>query len=277
MYQEWKRNPALLEGQEYLVNNHMALQISKLGFEQIIDKYIAITPECIQHTLRALPKAWNSFYGQGVDLGGGVGAVSSIIALKPAVSLIYCIEVTEHCVSECQPVVKKHILGDRQAKMISVLGDFDNLELPAGSLDFAVSWDSMHHSVDLVKTLKETRRVLKKTGKLVIIDRAHDNATPDAEIERMGNIIYDKKFMRDVFQPEGKKLTRLENGEHDYRFYEWEDFFERAGFEVIDKALIKTIGTLDECKNDAGVREIPVDYSLGGFIQRKVVYILAPS
>jgi len=276
MIQKWKRNPALLECQEYQINNHMALKISGLGFEQILDKYIAIRPDCIRHALQTLPAAWNAFHGKGVDLGGGVGAVSSVIALKQEVQQIYCVEVTENCVVAFQPVVKEQILGDRCEKVISVLGDFDNLQLPSSSIDFAISWDSMHHSADVVKTLNEVHRVLKQTGKLIIVDRAHNNSTPDEEIKRMGNIQYDKTFLRGVYQPEDKKLTRLENGEHDYRFYEWEAFFNNTGMMIDDVVLIKTMHVEDNNKNDAGIKEIPVPYSLGGFIKQKVVYVLVP-
>lgn len=40
----------------------------------------------------------------------------------------------------------------------------------------------MHHSKNLVKTLIGIRKVLKKSGKLIIVDRAHNNNTSDAEI-----------------------------------------------------------------------------------------------
>ena len=122
--------------------------------------------------------------------GGGVGCISSTLAKQENVKKIYCVELVKEAVTMCQPIVKHEILKENEKKVISVVGNFDELNLENDSIDFAVSWDSMHHSKNLIHTLKECKRVLKENGFFIIIDRAHNNSTPDSEIKRMLNIQY---------------------------------------------------------------------------------------
>ena len=114
--------------------------------------------------------------------------------------------------------VKREILKEKEDKVISVVGDFDNLELSDNLVDFAVSWDSMHHSTDPIKTLQECKRVLRKNGILIIVDRGHNNSTPDSEIQRMLNIRYDEEFLIKNHRPRNMILTRekMENMNIDF-------------------------------------------------------------
>ncbi len=274
-YLTWKRNPILISGQEYIGNQLIAQDASSKGFRTIIDEYVYIDSEYVEKTFNIIPKSIELIHGIGVDLGGGVGCISSTLAKRDSVDKIYCIEVVEDVVKLCQPIVKKEILKEKDDKVISVVGDFDNLQLEDNSIDFAVSWDSMHHSVNPVKTFKECKRVLKKNGILIIVDRAHNNSTPDSEIERMLNIKYDKEFLIKNHRPKNMILTRKENGEHEHRFSEWKQFFQEAGFNLLESVIIKT--TSDEnvrIKNDDDIKEIFVDYNLGAFGNRKVVFVL---
>ena len=271
----WERNLDLLEGEEYLANNNLASSLSKLGFDAIIEKYVYLVPELIENTLKLVPGLWNVLNGVGIDLGSGVGAVSSVVAKKKEVERIYSVELTENCVRLCQPIIKKKILDSKYNKVISVMGDFDNIQLEDNRLDFAISWDSMHHSINLPKTLKEVRRVLKPNGYFVVVDRGYDNSTTDEEIERLGNIKYDKEFLVNNFLPEDKILSRKQNGENDIRFREWEECFAGSNFQIIENVLIKTNNERNtERKNDANVSEIYVDYELGGYLQQKNIYVL---
>ena len=158
-----------------------------------------------------------------------------------------------------------------------MVGDYNFLELPDNSADFALSWDAMHHSQDLVITLQECKRVLKKDGIFMIIDRAHNNSTSDEEIERILNITYDKEFLKKNYRKLDEKLTRKENGEHEYRFYEWKEFFQKAGFELVSSVILKTKTEENlKLKNDDGIKEIFTEYELGAFGNRKIVFVLSP-
>ena len=101
--------------------------------------------------------------------------------------------------------------NNKSKKVLSVIGSFDELNLKNNSIDFCIGWDSMHHSTNIIRTLKESKRVIKKGGKLIIIDRGHNNNTPNNEIRRMLNIIYPKSFLRSNYLPIDKKLTRIRN------------------------------------------------------------------
>ena len=276
-YQTWNRNLDLLSGQEYIGNQILAQEIASQGYNAIINEYVYIDTDDVTETFKLIPKAWDSIKGQGVDLGGGVGCISSTLAKKDEVSKIYCVEISENAVKLCQPIVKKTILGNKSDKVISVIGDFDQLNLNDNSMDFAVAWDSMHHSLDLAKTFKECKRVLKTNGTFIIIDRAHNDSTPDSEIQRMLNVTYDKEFLIKNHRPLDTILTRRENGEHEYRFFEWKNFFNASNFDLLSSVVIKT--ATDENKklqNDCDIKEVFVDYNLGAFGNRKVASVLKP-
>ena len=274
-YQIWKRNPNLVSGQEYVTNQLVAREASAKGFGAIIDEYVYINSENVDSTFNIIPKSSGLIHGVGIDLGGGVGCISSTLARRDSVDKIYCVELVEDAVKLCHKIVKQEILKNEEHKVVSVVGDYDNLELEDNSIDFAVSWDSMHHSIDPVKTFKECKRVLKKNGAFIIVDRAHNNSIPDSEIERMLNITYDEKFLTKYYRPKDTILTRRQNGEHEYRFFEWKKFFEESGFDLLDSVIIKTESDENrKLKNDNNLKEIFVDYELGAFGNRKVAFVL---
>ena len=274
-YQIWKRNPNLISGQEYVTNQLVAREASAKGFGAIIDEYVYINSENVDSTFNIIPKSSGLIHGVGIDLGGGVGCISSTLARRDSVDKIYCVELVEDAVKLCHKIVKQEILKNEEHKVVSVVGDYDNIELEDNSIDFAVSWDSMHHSTDPIKTFKECKRVLKKNGAFIIVDRAHNNSIPDSEIERMLNITYDEKFLTKYYRPKDTILTRRQNGEHEYRFFEWKKFFEESGFDLLDSVIIKTESDENrKLRNDNNLKEIFVDYELGAFGNRKVAFVL---
>ena len=277
-YQIWKRNPNLVSGQEYVTNQLVAREASAKGFGAIIDEYVYINSENVDSTFNIIPKSSGLIHGVGIDLGGGVGCISSTLARRDSVDKIYCVELVEDAVKLCHKIVKQEILKNEEHKVVSVVGDYDNLELEDNSIDFAVSWDSMHHSIDPVKTFKECKRVLKKNGAFIIVDRAHNNSIPDSEIERMLNITYDEKFLTKYYRPKDTILTRRQNGEHEYRFFEWKKFFEESGFDLMDSVIIKTESDENrKLRNDNNLKEIFVDCELGACGNREVAFVLRAS
>ena len=138
-------------------------------------------------------------------------------------------------------------------------------------------WDTFHHSFNPNVTLNEIKRVLKPSGHLIIIDRGHDNKTPQEEIERMLNVIYPEEFIIKNFMPKGTKLSRRENGENEYRFNELENFFKKSNFNILYKELfLEQHPRNNEYKNDANIKQRFISLELGGYEKRKVVYILKP-
>ena len=273
----WKYDKQVRTNQEYLGNKILAEKTSEKGYNAIISEYVYIDSSEVEKTVKLIPNIYDKIKGIGIDLGGGVGCISSTLAKNPNVEKIFCVELVEDAVKLCQPIVKKQILKDQCEKVVSVVGDYNFLELPDNSVDFAISWDAMHHSQDPVITLQECKRVLKKNGIFIIIDRAHNNSIPDEEIERILNITYDEEFLKKNYRRLDEKLTRKENGEHEYRFYEWKEFFQKSGFELVSSVIIKTKTEENlKLKNDDNIKEIFTEYELGAFGNRKMAYVLSP-
>ena len=64
-----------------------------------------------------------------------------------------------------------------EEKVVPVVGNFDNLQLQDKSIDFIIEFDSLHHSFNIEKTIRESGRVLKSGAQLVAIDRSHWNTS----------------------------------------------------------------------------------------------------
>ena len=274
-YLEWPIDNSYFYSEDYKLNNRIALEVYDKGYDEISRKYTHIKPHEIEAVLKLSNNIFTKLSGNGIDLGGGVGSVSSVVALSQLVDNIICLEITRNCVIKCHPIVISKILGDRRSKVSSVIGDFDNLNLEDKSLDFAIAWDAMHHSIDIVKTLKEVRRVIKDDGYFLIIDRGHNNATSQKELDRMLSVQYSREFLIDNFLPEDKILTRRDNGEHEYRYSEWREFFALSEFSIDEVLIVR-----EKCQknysftNDASIDEVFVDFELGGFERQKIMYLL---
>ena len=272
---KWSVDKKIFRTEDYKLNNRVANRLAKKNFNIICQHYTHITPRNIFSLLKMNREIWKSFKGVGLDVGGGIGLVSSIIAKKKNVKKIYCVEVVKNAVLKCQPIIKKKILKNREDKVISVLGSFDNIELKKLSVDFLIAWDSLHHSSNILETLKELKRILRRKGKLIIVDRAHDNQTLDSEIKRMLNVVYSKEFLKLNFYPKNKFLTRKMNGEREYRYKDWESFFKKIGFKIEKRILIKkNHKKVLYKKNDDNIKEKIVNFEIGGFERKKIVYLL---
>lgn len=269
--QKWTRPAELVESPEYRGNDHLASVVAGAGLVDIVEKYTYVWPSEIKELLQIEPVVWESFRGDGIDLDGGVGCVTSAVARSPVVSSVLCLELVEDAVRLCQPIVFAELDEAQRAKVSSVIGDFDHLEVEEATFDFAVMWDSLHHSSDPVVTLREARRVLKPGGRLVIIDRVHDDAVPDEEIERMLDVEYSVESKRSNFMDEDHVLTRRMNGEHEWRFREMQGFITEAGLQIVD--MVGFVSDERALGNDFGCREIPHPVDLGGFIKKKFAIV----
>jgi SAM-dependent methyltransferase len=272
-YLVWTRDPDFVASEAYRTDDRLVRMAAPKGYRALIEEYVYIDSADVVRLFSNAPGVIEAFRGLGADLGGGVGCISASIATFPSVDRIYCIEIVESAVTLAHPVVVGAILGSARSKVTSVVGDFDRLELASESLDFAVIWDALHHSRDPVTTLRECRRVLKPEGKLVVVDRGHNNATPDAEINRMLGIQYSREWLIKNYRDPDVPFTRREYGEHEYRWREWETFFAAAGFRPISATIVRSPNARAP-RNDAGYAEVPVDFEVGAYLQTKICYLL---
>ena len=272
----WEKNSGYNKG--YNTNKLIAEKNYKSSSNTIVKAYTQIQESGVLEILKNITNIRKIFSGIGVDVGGGVALISATIAKNFKIDKIYCVEYVEEVVKLCHPIVKKNILEKNFNQVQSIVGDFDNLQLPNNSIDFMISWDSLHHSENPVKTLNECKRVLKDNGFLVIVDKSHNNSVSDDEIINMLDYQYDKEFLKLNNLDTNTILFRKDEGEHEYRFYEWENFFENAGFKIIQNFLIKTETPSNlSKKNDNELKEIFVKFNVGGFQQQKAVYVLQPN
>lgn len=93
-----------------------------------------------------------------------------------------------------------------------VLADMNNLPFVKDSFDIVFSTASIHHSSDLVELFKEASRVLKKNGKIVLINEP----------------------VRGIFESKRLCCDEVEQGinEHIYRLVDYEKSAKKAGFKV---------------------------------------------
>lgn len=258
---------------ELISNENLAEHLAKQGFDMLCKQYTQATPEMILDILERLD-SFVALHGTGIDLGSGPGIVSGTLAKLPQVRKIYSVELASSCVDLCHPVVRS-ALGIPVEKMDSIIGDFDNLPDFGELADFTIIWESLHHSNNPVHTLRQLRCSIAVGGMVFVVDRAHDNSTTEAQLNAMLDIRYGEKFLRDNFMDTLTKLTRRDLGEHEYRYGDWERFIHEAGYQVVEKLVLSKEGTTS--LNDAGWREVGVNYEMMGNITKKIVMVIQPN
>jgi len=266
---------------EYNNNAKLAKSIAKKdSLEELSLAYTHINSDSITKFFNYIPNIENYLIGNGIDLGGGPGIISGTLVNNfPKIECITLLEIVQSVLESCFPIVHKYLIkNENKTKILPITGSFDEIKLQDNSLDFAIMWDTLHHSFSPIITLKEINRVLKTSGHLIIVDRGHDNKTPQKEIERMMNVIYPEEFIKNNFMPKGTKLSRRDNGENEYRFKELENFFRKSNFDILYRELfLEKHSRNNNYKNDANIKQNFIPIELGGYEKRKIVYILKPS
>ncbi len=102
-----------------------------------------------------------------LDIGSGFCGLPRYIAAHTAVEKVYGLNISEKENEYAREKNRKEGLDDR----IEVIdGDFHDMPFKDESFDLIVSQDSMLHSPDEAKMLRECARVLKKGGQFVFTD-----------------------------------------------------------------------------------------------------------
>ncbi|WP_447603677.1 class I SAM-dependent methyltransferase [Nitrospira sp. Nam80] len=197
--------------------------------------------------------------GVGIEIGAGCGILSSLVARGQSIKQIYALEVVEKMALSIIPRVAAHVLGWGQTKITPVWGSFDDLRLPDNSIDFVIEIDSLHHSDNLSTTVSECARVLKPGGWLLCFDRCHPNSVTDEEVDKMLSRIYSPEFLTANCYPSDIILSRRDNGEHEYRLYEWEAAFAAAQLQLVSRLkLHKRVAVRHAMKGLASVLPDPI-------------------
>ncbi|MEZ5365632.1 MAG: class I SAM-dependent methyltransferase [Bryobacterales bacterium] len=233
-FERWPVPQDYLDSPEVAYRNLQAIELARGSAEELVGNYLWMAEaDCERLLAQAQRHLGFRFQGQGIELGAGCAMLSALVARSPEVRSVYALEICEEMVRRGVPKVARHVLGSDAHKVKGVFGSFNDLQLPDNSLDFALEIDSIHHSHDLNLTLREAARVLKPGAQLLCFDRCHPNSLTDEEVDEMLSQVYSDEFMRKSHYPPGVKMTRRENGEHEYREREWMAAFQQAGFRVV--------------------------------------------
>ena len=239
----WPIPRELQSSAEVEYRNNFAEALAKRSVPEIISSYVYLSVSSMDRLLALASRHLLSepLGGVGIELGAGCGLLSSVVAKKKAVEAVLAVEVCEQMASLVIPKVASWVLGKDANKVIPIVGSFDDLRLPANSVDFAVEIDSFHHSENLISTVSECTRVLKPGGLLLCFDRSQPNTVTDDDVEQMLSQVYSREFLVANSYPPDIVLTRRENGEHEYRLFEW-----KSAFDASELKLVKTIKFSEE-------------------------------
>ena len=235
MYLRWPVPDSFLSAPEVRYRNALFRHLFTLPEDEIAAHCTNMTVEGMRTLVRiALREAGlHTLSGIGLEAGAGCGLQSAVIAELHGAIKIYALEACEEACRLVIPKMAAHVLGSKRTVVQPVFGTFDNLLLPDGALDFVVELHAYHHARDLAGAVREAARVLTPGGHLICFDRCHADSLADDEVERMLAITYSREFLRANYYPEDAVLTRAENGEHEYRLFEWQAAFDSADLHMV--------------------------------------------
>ena len=213
--------------------NNAALKLNTLEINQILEKTIYLNSNQSKEIIDSIIITNGElFSGKGIELGAGAGLFSSSISKISNVEKIYSLEIIENYVKLLQPKIIKNFGISK--KVIPTLGTFDDLSYFKDEyFDFIFQYDAFHHAYDLPKVLNECCRILKKSGKIISIDRIQSDRTSDNMINRKLDIHYTKEYFLKHYKDHIKNYTRRDNGEHEIRRNEWVSYFRNSQFKNI--------------------------------------------
>ncbi len=110
----------------------------------------------------ALIKSLN--YRVVADLGAGEGTLSQLLAQRA--EKVIAIDNAEKMVAYGQDLAKRNGLPNLEYR----LGDIEAPPIDSATVDLAIFSQALHHAEHPAKAIAEARRILKKGGRLIILD-----------------------------------------------------------------------------------------------------------
>lgn len=98
------------------------------------------------------------------DLGAGEGTLSQLIARRA--KKVIAIDNSENMVQFGTDLAKTHDLKNLEYR----LGDIEEPPIDAGSIDLAVLSQALHHANQPAKAISATYKILKRGGRVVVLD-----------------------------------------------------------------------------------------------------------
>jgi ubiquinone/menaquinone biosynthesis C-methylase UbiE len=129
-------------------------------------------------------------YARVLDVGCGVGHTSLTIA--PYVGHVTALDLTENMLNVLESLTDENNIHNIEAKS----GDAENMPLPDAAYDLVVSRYSAHHWQTPGKALAEISRVLKPSGRFILIDGVSFDAPAEDTYLQSLELIRDVSHVR---------------------------------------------------------------------------------
>jgi len=171
-----------------------------------------------------------------LDLGAGTGWLSAFLSQNKNIANIDVLDSDEKNLNLMLPEVVR-IMGGNISKINPILGLFQPILVEDDHYDLIVASSALHHSENLFSLMRELRRVLRKGGKLYIL-----NETPYSFMKyfslllKMNFLILFKTLRKNVSEFEqaispGHILYDPYLGDRTYANYQWIKAIQQAGFQ----------------------------------------------
>lgn len=108
------------------------------------------------------------FRGRILEIGAGSAWFSAELSKLPPVVEIFATDASARLLKQEAPKVFK-LLRAYASKITRMPADFGKLDFPANHFDAVVCADALNRAVNMLRVLREVRRVLKPGGKFVAI------------------------------------------------------------------------------------------------------------
>ena len=171
-----------------------------------------------------------------LDLGAGTGWLSAFLSQYNNIANIDVLDSDEKNLNLMLPEVVR-IMGGNISKINPILGLFQPLLVEDGHYDLIVASSALHHAENLFSLMRELRRVLRKGGKLYVL-----NETPYPFIKYFIMLLKTNLFI--LFKTLSKKIAEFEQaisagyilydpylGDRTYANYQWINAIKQAGFQ----------------------------------------------
>ncbi len=194
-------------------------------------KNYAVMEQLVSGAMKFLGMIGRPVQGITADLGSGTGVGACILSKYPSIQEVYAIEYSEKHVKHVMPEVFQYFHASSE-KIQRVIGDFNHIQLPDGSLNLILELNSYHHSENLALSAQEAFRVLQPGGAVIAVDRAWADDTPQTYLDDLLDQDFPAALKRKYGISESQRYTRRDFGEHEYKRAFWETAFQKAGFET---------------------------------------------
>jgi len=182
--------------------------------------------------------------GVGVDLAAGTLWAAPHLFRLGQVDLLYCVEYSRHRLFKLGPAVLAHY-GVPADRVVLALGDVHHLDLPDESVDFVLMSAAFHHSDTPDVLLKEIRRVLRRSGIVLLIGEHISEIRASRRLKHMAKYLTSRLMptalqmrllgrtvMAQRFYARDEELLGGDDrlGDHAYTLLHYERMFTAAGF-----------------------------------------------